>query len=53
MKSELKSEFDAVITEVNVKNRRSSEAHKTVGFELLDEHKEGSEIWELIIWKWE
>ncbi|WP_411765962.1 N-acetyltransferase [Winogradskyella sp. A3E31] len=49
MKSELKSEFDAVITEVNVKNRRSSDAHKAIGFEALDIRSEGSEDWELII----
>ncbi|MDO1502351.1 GNAT family N-acetyltransferase [Winogradskyella maritima] len=49
--TELQSEFDALVTEVNVKNRRSSEAHKAVGFELLDVHTEGGEDWELIILK--
>ena len=49
MKSELKSEFDAVITEVNVKNSRSSDAHKAIGFEILDIRSEGGEDWELVI----
>ncbi|MCC1485291.1 GNAT family N-acetyltransferase [Winogradskyella immobilis] len=51
-KIELESDFDAVITEVNTKNTRSSKAHKSVGFEVLDEHTENGEDWELIIWKW-
>lgn len=51
-KDELEPDFDAVITEVNSKNRRSSEAHRAVGFNLLDLHTEDGEDWELIIWKW-
>ena len=51
LNSELKKNFDAVVTEVNAKNRRSSEAHKAIGFELLDAHTEGGEDWELIIMK--
>ncbi|WP_303316362.1 GNAT family N-acetyltransferase [Flavivirga abyssicola] len=51
-KDELKSDFDAVITEVNSKNNRSSRAHRAIGFEILDVHTEGGEVWELMIWKW-
>ncbi|MDO5978626.1 GNAT family N-acetyltransferase [Flavivirga spongiicola] len=51
-KTELESDFDAVITEVNSKNIRSSEAHRAVGFSILDVHTEAGEDWELIIWKW-
>ena len=51
-REELKSDFDAVITEVNTKNIRSSKAHKAVGFKTLDVHAESGEDWELIIWKW-
>ena len=49
MRAELSSEFDAVVTEVNTKNRRSSEAHRAVGFQLLDMHTEVGENWELIV----
>jgi len=52
LKEELSPDFDAIITEVNSKNRRSSEAHQAIGFEILDEHMEDGEDWELIIWKW-
>lgn len=51
LNSELKKNFDAVVTEVNTKNRRSSDAHKAVGFELLDTHTDDGEDWELIIMK--
>lgn len=52
-KAELEPDFDAVITEVSSKNKRSSDAHKAIGFQVLDEHTENGEDWELIIWKWE
>ncbi|MDO5971556.1 GNAT family N-acetyltransferase [Flavivirga aquimarina] len=51
-KDELKSDFDAVVTEVNSKNIRSLQAHLAVGFNTLDVHTEAGEDWELIIWKW-
>ncbi|NMH87430.1 GNAT family N-acetyltransferase [Flavivirga algicola] len=51
-KDELKSDFDAVVTEVNSKNARSSKAHQAVGFNILDVHTEEGEDWELMIWKW-
>lgn len=51
MQLELQPEFDAVVTEVNAKNQRSSQAHRAVGFELLDVHTESGEDWELIVLK--
>ncbi len=51
-KEELKSDFDAVITEVSSKNSRSSKAHLATGFKILDVHTEDEEDWELMIWKW-
>ncbi|AUP79165.1 GNAT family N-acetyltransferase [Flavivirga eckloniae] len=51
-REELSPNFDAVITEVNSKNIRSSKAHHAIGFEPLDVHTEAGEDWELIIWKW-
>jgi len=51
MASELKPNFDIVITEVNTKNTRSSAAHQSVGFEILDIHSAHGEDWELIVLK--
>ena len=51
LKLELSKDYDAVVTEVSAKNIRSSEAHKAVGFELLDKHTEAAEDWELIMMK--
>ena len=51
-KTELQSQFDAVITEVSIKNTRSLEAHKAVGFQVLDQHTVDGQDWELIIWRW-
>jgi GNAT superfamily N-acetyltransferase len=52
MKQELSSEFDTLITEVDLKNTRSSQAHKAVGFEVLKNHVSDGKNWEIIIWHW-
>ena len=51
MKTELKRDFDAVITEVDAENTRSSNAHKAVGFELLKIYTFDQQKWKLIIWR--
>lgn len=52
MKTALEPSFDAVITEVDVKNTRSSNAHKAIGFEMLKNYTSNGKSWELIIWNW-
>lgn len=52
MKQELSSDFDAVITEVDAENTRSSAAHKAVGFELLTTYPSQGKNWELMMWEW-
>jgi len=52
MKDELSKEYDAIITEVDVLNARSSQAHKAVGFEILKNYSSNNQDWELIIWNW-
>ena len=49
MKENISKEYNAIITEVDVKNVRSSNAHKAVGFEILKEHQSNNQNWELII----
>ncbi len=48
MGESLKSNFDAIITEVDVKNIRSSNAHKAVGFKLLKNYMSNNQLWEII-----
>ncbi|WP_246067789.1 GNAT family N-acetyltransferase [Changchengzhania lutea] len=52
MKTHVKHEFDAIITEVDGKNTRSLNAHKTIGFKLLKRYMSNNQNWELIIWNW-
>ncbi|NNE31786.1 MAG: GNAT family N-acetyltransferase [Winogradskyella sp.] len=52
-RSALQKNYDALITEVNARNKRSLEAHLSVGFEVLDSHVDHNENWELIIWRWQ
>tara|TARA_R110000868_G_scaffold165660_1_gene399202 strand:- start:2467 stop:3021 length:555 start_codon:yes stop_codon:yes gene_type:complete len=51
MAQELKNDFDAIITEVDTKNKRSSNAHKAVGFEFLKNYTSNNQLWEVIILK--
>lgn len=48
MKSELSDTFDMIITEVDVSNVRSSNAHKAIGFNLLKLYQFSDRTWELI-----
>jgi predicted GNAT superfamily acetyltransferase len=51
MANQLKGNFDAIITEVDTKNIRSSNAHKAVGFEVLKNYTANNQFWEVIILK--
>ncbi len=53
MKEKMKTDFDAVVTEVLEQNKRSIRAHEKIGFEVFKvyESPEG-EKWSLIIWDW-
>lgn len=49
MKTEVKPTFEAIITEVDALNTRSSNAHKAIGFDKLTTYEAGGQLWELII----
>ena len=49
MKENISKEYNAIITEVDVKNTRSVNAHKAIGFELLKEHQSNNQNWQLIV----
>lgn len=51
MAQELKHEFEAIITEVDTTNTRSSSAHKAVGFNVLTNYTSNNQLWEVIILK--
>ncbi|TVZ56560.1 acetyltransferase (GNAT) family protein [Lutibacter sp. Hel_I_33_5] len=51
MQSEFKNKFDSIITEVDTKNLRSSNAHKSMGFKLLKNYTSNHQLWEIIILK--
>lgn len=52
MKSNLKTSFELVITEVDVKNTRSLNAHYALGFKLLKKYAFNNQEWILLSWSW-
>lgn len=48
MAQTLKHDFNAIITEVDTKNKRSSAAHKAVGFKFLKNYTSNNQLWEII-----
>ena len=49
MQENISKKYNAIITEVDIKNVRSSEAHKAIGFKTLKEYHSNNQNWELII----
>lgn len=49
MKQNISDKYNAIITEVDVKNVRSSNAHKAVGFEVINIYQSNNQDWELIL----
>jgi len=49
MQENISKEYNAIITEVDVKNIRSVNAHKAIGFEILKEHQSNNQNWQLIV----
>jgi len=48
MLQEIQPQFKSIITEVDLKNNRSLQAHYAVGFKLLSRHHSGGQDWALI-----
>ena len=48
MANQMKNNYNAIITEVDSKNIRSSNAHKSVGFQLLEKYTANNQDWEII-----
>jgi len=43
-----KPEFDSIVTEVDINNQRSLQAHYAIGFKALSQYKANDKTWELI-----
>ncbi|MEP5340062.1 MAG: GNAT family N-acetyltransferase [Algibacter sp.] len=52
MQKELNTTFNLLITEVDVKNTRSLNAHQAVGFEVLKKYTSNNQEWTLLSWDW-
>ena len=49
MKSDIcKNRYSSIITEIDIKNERSLNAHKSVGFELLKDFTTGDKKWRIV-----
>ena len=48
MLHEIQPNFTSIITEVDIKNSRSQQAHYAIGFQLLSRYQSGGHNWELI-----
>lgn len=44
--------FDAVVTEVSLRNPRSLRAHERVGFRRISTYRDATDEWALIAWAW-
>ncbi len=52
MKDLILPKYDAIITEVDLKNRRSLDAHHAIGFKMLSRYSSHKTDWELIHLRW-
>lgn len=52
-KSQLKDDYNCLITAVATTNLRSLNAHKTIGFETLKTYQANAISWELMKWDWQ
>ncbi|MBT8267437.1 MAG: GNAT family N-acetyltransferase [Bacteroidia bacterium] len=50
MRSELKSQYDQIITEVDTSNKRSLHAHLAIGFKILYSYRSKNHDWEIVHW---
>ena len=51
-KQELEQDYNGLLTEVATNNKRSLNAHLSVGFEILQTHVSEDISWELVYWDW-
>jgi len=47
-----RASFDACVTEVAMRNRRSMRAHERVGFTVIDRYRDAIDDWAVLRWDW-
>ncbi len=47
----IKGSYETIITEVDIRNTRSMNAHKAIGFKELVRHESNGKVWSLIVLK--
>lgn len=52
LRMRLSNTYDQIITEVDMRNKRSLNAHTRVGFETLEKYNQNNIEWNLLSWKW-
>jgi L-amino acid N-acyltransferase YncA len=54
MKRQMSQHFEAIVTEVSLRNPRSLRAHAKVGFHTIREYRTaGGEDWAILLWDWQ
>jgi hypothetical protein len=48
-----KNKYDFAITEIHISNKRSIQAHKRIGFNLIHTYQDpNGDEWEVVLWDW-
>lgn len=45
-------QFDFIVTEISTSNQRSLNAHKRVGFEIVNTYVDDVDEWNVVLWDW-
>ncbi|MEP6617104.1 MAG: GNAT family N-acetyltransferase [Ginsengibacter sp.] len=52
-KDHFKHKYDFAVTEIHVKNQRSINAHKRIGFESVHIYQDpAGDVWDIVLWDW-
>ncbi|MFN8343805.1 MAG: GNAT family N-acetyltransferase [Spirosomataceae bacterium] len=51
-KHQLSERFDLCVTEIAVRNTRSTRAHERVGFQTIHTHQDHIDLWNIVVWDW-
>jgi GNAT superfamily N-acetyltransferase len=48
----LRGRYERCVTEVATRNTRSMRAHERVGFTVLEQYRDATDDWALLVWNW-